>query len=345
MRSERNALPVRFVAVFVVAGNLGAARDVEHQRRHDIEIVEVFVRLHAELHIAGHGRERRAAQRRNQKAQIFVRQRVEFVLEGLENALHVIGDIAHKSVKRDRVEEYRGLVAVYGLLVVIVYRHVECVAQTLERTVRGAALGRRTYQRFEIEVGYQPYQLLVQDRISEIAENTFGTLKVEIQIVAVVRGVGVDAVEIKAYQHFVGGAVVPLQNYVGVAYTVVMDRQRLLVHLRQPVGAKYDVAVGVLFLVGISEKIGFEIESESRIVLGIDYHVRAHVITCIGRLLGIEVLQKIFHRIHGFVDSLFFRGMVQVGVVVRSLDDRIRIRIRRVYGFAGDKQRCQQRDR
>ena len=57
------------------------------------------------------------------------------------------------------------------------------------------------------------------------------------------------------------------------------------------------------------------------------------------------MLQQIFHGIHGFVNRLFLCRMIKVGVVVGSLDDRVRVRIRRVHGVAGDKYSRQQRDR
>ena len=204
--------------------DLGVTRNVQHQRRHDVEVVQVFVRLHAELHVRVHRRERGIPERRNQEAQIFVGQRVELVLERRENALHIARDVVGQSIERDGIEEYRRFVAVDGLFIVIVDRHVERFAQTLERAVRGAVLRSGAYQRFEIEMGDKSDYLLIKNGVTEIAENTFGALQIKIKVVAVVCGVGVDSVEIEAYQHFVGRSVVPLQYHIRIADNVVMYR-------------------------------------------------------------------------------------------------------------------------
>ena len=127
-----------------------------------------------------------------------------------------------------------------------------------------------------------------------------------------------------------------------------MYLQRRFVDKRKPrLGIQNDVAVGVLYFVGIGVEVGLEIESERGVAagnaFGINCHVRADIIPRFGSLLGVEVGQKIFHRIDGFVDSLVLRRVIEVGIVCRPVLYRITVDVRLLDRIAGDKHRRKQR--
>ena len=122
------------------------------------------------MHIGIYRRYGGLAQSRDQEAEVFIGQRVQFVFERRENAVHIAVDVRRQLGQVDRIEKYRRFVAVYGLLVVVVDSHIQRVAQVLEGRIRRAAFRSRTYQRFQVEACYQPDNLLEQNGVTEIAE-------------------------------------------------------------------------------------------------------------------------------------------------------------------------------
>ena len=330
-----------------IALHVGTARSVYDQRRHNVAVVQVFVGFHYELHVGVYRSNGGVAQRGNQKAQVLIGQRVQFVLERREYAVYIVVNVGRQLSQVDRIEEYCRFVAVYRLLIVVVDSHIQRVAQRLERGIRRTAFGSGAYQRFQVKAGDQPDDLLEQNGVTEVAEDPFRALQVQIQVVTVVHGVTVYAVKVKAYQHFVGRAVVPFQDHVGIADTVVMYRQSLFVHQRQTgIGIQNDVTVGVLYFVRVSVQVGLQVQSERGIAAGsafrVNSHVRADVITGFGGFFRIQVVQQILHRIDGFVYRLIFRGVIQEGIVVRTVLYRVTVNVRRIHGIAGDQHRRQQ---
>ena len=323
--------------------HFGIARNVQYERGHDL-LVDILVGSHYELHIGIDRDERGVAERGEKEPEIFIAQRVELVLVRTENTLHEIGDVFAKGIEVDVAEEYGGFVAVKSLFVVIGDRHVERVAQGLEGLIRGAVLRHGTDDRFEVEVGDEPYKLLIEYGVTEILEYPFTALKVKIKIVARVGAVGIDTVEIETDEHFVGRAVVPLENDIGIADKVVMLGERNLVHERKSrFGVEYHVTVLVLYLIGVSIEVGFKIEYECGTRLGIDRNVGAHIISRRGNHVRIEVRKQVLHTVYRSVDSLVLGGMINPLIVVGVLQYRIFVLIRCFHGIARRENADEQR--
>ena len=185
---------------------------------------------------------------------------------------------------------------------------------------------------------------MIEYGVTEILEYPFTALKVKIKIVARVGAVGIDTVEIETDEHFVGRAVVPLENDIGIADKVVMLGERNLVHERKSrFGVEYNVAVLVLDLIRVGVEVRLKIEYECGTRLGIYRYVGAHVISRRGNHVRIEVRKQIFHTVDRSVDSLVLGGMIYPLIVVGVLQYRIFILIRGVHGIARRENADEQR--
>ncbi len=151
-------------------------------------------------------------------------------------------------------EEYRRFFTVKSLFVVVGNGKLERVAQVLERRTR-ATVACGTYERFEVELGYNPDELLIKYRVAKVAENTLTALEVEIKVVAGIGRVFVYAVKIKADEHLVCGTVEPLENDVGISDDVVVVSKSHGVRKRHSVLVRKHVAVRVLELVRIRVQV------------------------------------------------------------------------------------------
>ena len=176
---------------------------------------------------------------------------------------------------------------------------------------------------------------MIEYGVTEILEYPFTALKVKIKIVARVGAVGIDTVEIETDEHFVGRAVVPLENDIGIADKVVMLGERFLVDERKPgIGIEYNVAVLVLDLIRVGVEVRLKIEYEGGTRFGIYRYVGAHVISRRGNHVRIEVRKQIFHTVDRSVDSLVLGGMIYPLIVVGVLQYRIFVLIRCVHRIA-----------